>query len=104
MTGGLRGRSIASVIADAVATIDVLRERGEDVADEWQYVTDLAAAWTARLRAVEAAGGTAVVPLAVAEAIEAAGAEARLVDDPHRAIDWLSTYPQIVAVALGERP
>ena len=24
--------------------------------------------------------------------------------DPHRAIDWLSTFPQVVLVALGERP
>ena len=30
--------------------------------------------------------------------------EARLISDPHRAIDWLSTLPQVVLVALGERP
>ena len=35
---------------------------------------------------------------------------ARVVDeigrirDPHRAIDWLSTYPQVVLHAIGERP
>jgi hypothetical protein len=25
-------------------------------------------------------------------------------DDPHRAIDWLSTFPQVLLIALGERP
>ena len=34
----------------------------------------------------------------------------RLVDevgritDPHRAIDWLSTFPQVALLALGEQP
>ena len=27
--------------------------------------------------------------------------EAALIDDPHRAIDWLSTLPQVVLIALG---
>ena len=31
-------------------------------------------------------------------------AEAAAIDDPHRAIDWLSTYPQVLLVAVGERP
>ena len=29
---------------------------------------------------------------------------AAAITDPHRAIDWLSTYPQVVLIALGERP
>ena len=34
---------------------------------------------------------------AVGEAI----AEIGLITDPHRAIDWLSTFPHVVALALG---
>ena len=30
--------------------------------------------------------------------------EAGLIEDPHRAIDWLSTFPQVVLAAIGERP
>jgi hypothetical protein len=26
------------------------------------------------------------------------------VNDPHRAIDWLSTFPQVALLALGETP
>ena len=26
------------------------------------------------------------------------------IEDPHRAIDWLSTFPQVVLLAIGERP
>ena len=28
-------------------------------------------------------------------------AEIRLIEDPHRAIDWLSTFPHVIALALG---
>ena len=31
-------------------------------------------------------------------------AEVGLITDPHRAIDWLSTFPQVVLLAAGERP
>jgi len=45
-------------------------------------------------------------PLAdpVAAAVDRAIAEIELIDDPHRAIDWLSTFPQVVLLALGETP
>ncbi len=26
------------------------------------------------------------------------------ITDPHRAIDWLSTFPQVALLALGETP
>ena len=35
-------------------------------------------------------------------AIERAIEEIGLISDPHRAIDWLSTFPQVVLVAIGE--
>jgi len=94
---------IADVLHRALAAEAVLEERGEEVADEWQYVTDLAAAWRARLESVLAARGTEPAPPGSADAIDAAADEAALIEDPHRAIDWLSTLPQIVLAALGER-
>ena len=38
--------------------------------------------------------------VAVARVVDESG----LIADPHRAIDWLSTFPQLALVALGERP
>jgi hypothetical protein len=35
-------------------------------------------------------------------AVERAAAETALIADPHRAIDWLSTFPQLVLFALDE--
>ena len=42
-----------------------------------------------------------VAPPTIA-AIDRAIEEIGLVRDAHRAIDWLSTFPQVVLVALGE--
>lgn len=74
----------------------------EAVEDEWQYVTDLGTVWTARLRAVAAARGDEPAPAGAAEAIDALRDEAARIADPHRAIDWLSTLPQVALAALGE--
>ncbi len=38
------------------------------------------------------------------EAVDRAIDEIGRIEDPHRAIDWLSTFPQVVLLALGERP
>ncbi len=43
---------------------------------------------------------TPEMSVAVDRAIDEIG---RIVD-PHRAIDWLSTFPQVVLVAVGEVP
>ncbi len=87
----------------ALAAESALEELGADVEDEWQYVTDLAAAWRARLEAVRTARADEPAPPGVAEAVVAVVEESALVEDPHRAIDWLSTLPQVVLAALGER-
>ena len=34
-------------------------------------------------------------------AVDEAIAEIGLIADPHKAIDWLSTFPHVVALALG---
>ena len=96
--------TIADAIAAAHVAYDTLAELAEDVADEWSYVNDLATAWRDRFEEVAAARGHEPAGDEVAAAIGAVAAEAASIDDPHRAIDWLSTCPQIVLIALGERP
>ena len=97
---------MSSTVADAVerarSAMSALQALGEEVADEWQYVTDLEAGWGERLDAVVAARGNETLPAAATDAIELAAAETALISDPHKAIDWLSTFPQIVLFALGE--
>jgi hypothetical protein len=97
---------MSSRVADAVerarSAMSALQALGEEVADEWQYVTDLEAGWSERFDAVLAARGEEALPPATAAAIELAAAETALISDPHRAIDWLSTFPQIVLFALDE--
>ncbi|MBA2720652.1 MAG: hypothetical protein H0U52_15635 [Chloroflexi bacterium] len=97
-------RTIADAIAAAQPAYDTLAELAEDVEDEWSYINDLATAWRDRFDEVAAARSDEQVGDDVAAAIDAVAGEAAAVDDPHRAIDWLSTYPQVVLIALGERP
>jgi hypothetical protein len=94
--------TIRVALERASATYAALGELGETVEDEWSYVTDLEAAWSARLDAVSAARGAEAIDDATLGAIDAAIEEVGLIADPHRAIDWLSTFPQVVLLALGE--
>jgi hypothetical protein len=107
-----------ALVERVVAAIGRLVSLGETIEDEWTYVHDLEAVWVARLRAVAAAPVAPVDPtsgaagpdrrpsaVAAAEleaAIDRLVAEADMITDPHRAIDWLSTLPQATLVALGE--
>jgi hypothetical protein len=95
-------RTVADAIAAARPAYDGLTTLAEDVEDEWSYITDLATAWNERLDAVAGGRGHEPAGDGVAEAISALAAEAAAVDDPHRAIDWLSTFPQVLLIALGE--
>jgi hypothetical protein len=88
----------------ALAALDALAELGETIEDEWTYVTALAEAGRARLRAAAGADHGAPLPADRAAAVAAAGAEVASIRDPHRAIDWLSTFPALVVLALGEAP
>jgi hypothetical protein len=97
-------RTVADAIASVRAAYDDLTSLAEDVDDEWSYVTDLAAAWTARFEEVAAARGPEPLADGLADAVAALTAELAEIDDPHRAIDWLSTAPQVALLALGERP
>ena len=93
---------LAERVVDALGRLAAL---GETIGDEWTYVHDLETAWSARLRAVAAAdrsAGALPSPAELEAAVDRLVAEADLVTDPHRAIDWLSTLPQATLVALGE--
>jgi hypothetical protein len=94
--------TIADLVTRALAGFDLLAATAEPVEDEWQYVTDLGTVWRARLGAVVAARGTEDAPAGAETAIDTLVAEAALITDPHRAIDWLSTLPQVALAALGE--
>jgi len=96
--------TIDAAIARALDTYGALTELGEEVDDEWTYVDDLSTAWRDRLEEVAANRHGERVDDAVRTAIDQAALEAGRITDPHRAIDWLSTFPQVVLVALGERP
>src|SRR3954452_10763066 len=101
-------RDSAPLLADIIATAWVGYEElvalGEEIEDEWSYVNDLAEAWRARLVEVEEVRGREPATDELIDAVAALGAEAAAIEDPHRAIDCLSTYPQVLLIALGERP
>lgn len=96
---GTRGDAVAL----ALEALDRLAELGEGVEDEWTYVTALAEAGRARLRA---ARGDAASSLALdrAGAVAALVAETARIRDAHRAIDWLSTLPAVVELAIVAPP
>jgi hypothetical protein len=96
------GATISEAIERATRAYATLAELGEAVEDEWSYVTDLHAAWQARLDAVAAERGDGRIDPAADAAVDAAIDEIALLEDPHRAIDWLSTFPQVILLALGE--
>lgn len=96
-------RTINDLAEAAIAAEAGLAALGEEIEDEWSYVNDLEAAWRERFEAL-AVRGEDPVDERVAAAVERAIEETRLVTDPHRAIDWMSTFPQVVLVALGEAP
>ncbi len=96
--------TVHSAIGRALDALDALQLLGEDLEDEWTYVTELGDAWRDRLESVTEARGDEPLEAARTGAIDLAIHETTLITDPHRAIDWLSTFPQVVLVALGEQP
>ena len=94
--------SIADLVDRALAGFEALAATAEPTADEWQYLTDLDTVWKARLRAVAEARGAELAPPGAEDALEVLVAEAGRITDPHRAIDWMSTLPQVALAALGE--
>ena len=96
--------TLDDAIERSVGAYARLAELGESIDDEWSYVNDLAAAWRDRLEAVAAARASETLARPIDAAIDLAIDEIGRIEDPHRAIDWLSTFPQVVLVTLGEAP
>ena len=96
--------TVAEAIERALSAYAGLAELGEGIEDEWSYVNDLASAWRDRLESVAAARPDAALDVATEAAIDRAIDEIARITDPHRAIDWLSTFPQVTLLALGETP
>ncbi len=94
----------ARAVADRAATAyRALADLAETVEDEWQYVNDLVEAYLPSIGALgerHAATEDEPLPADRAAAVDEAIAEIGLITDAHRAIDWLSTFPHVVALAL----
>ncbi len=84
----------------AVAAYRDLADLAETIEDEWQYVTDLVEAYVPGIEGLTEAG-PARLSDEQAEAVDEAIAEIGLIKDPHKAIDWLSTFPHVIGLALG---
>ena len=95
---------ISDVIDRALEAYAALTELGEEIEDEWSYVNELSEAWRERLDEVAAERGQDRLSGEAGAAVDRAIAEVGLITDPHRAIDWLSTFPQVVLLATGGRP
>jgi hypothetical protein len=94
--------TIPELMERAIAALDGLARTAESIEDEQQYVRDLVLVWSARLRAVGADRATQTGAPELDAAVDRIAAEAARVTDPHRAIDWLSTLPQVALLAVGE--
>lgn len=96
--------TVAQAIARVLTAYTDLTELGEEIEDEWSYVNDLSTVWRERLEAVADGDPGMILSDDVDAAIDRAIEEIGRITDPHRAIDWLSTFPQVTLLALGEAP
>jgi hypothetical protein len=96
--------TISEALDRALDAYAVLAELGEGIEDEWSYVNDLTDAWRTRFDEVVVRHGEDDASDEASAAIDRAIDEIQRIEDPHRAIDWLSTFPQVVLVAVGARP
>ena len=96
--------TVRAALARALDAFEDLQSLGEEVDDEWTYVNDLGEAWRSRLEAIVAARGDEPLADGRAGAIDRVIDEVGRITDPHRAIDWMSTFPQVVLLAMGEPP
>ena len=96
--------TVDQAIDRALGAYARLTEQAEEIEEEWSYVNDLSSVWRERLEL--AAGSRTGAPLdpAVDAAVDRLIDEVDRITDAHRAIDWLSTFPQVALLALGETP
>ena len=100
----MSAETIRDALDRALDAYAALAELGEGIEEEWSYVNDLTDAWRSRCDEVIARHGDDDVSDETSAAIDRAIDEIERIEDPHRAIDWLSTFPQIVLLAVGARP
>ena len=95
--------TVADLAREALAAYEDLLSLAEEIEDEWMFVFALSSAWQELIcELVDERGAQSTTALEAA-AISRAVDEIGRISDPHRAIDWLSTFPQIVLVTLGQR-
>ena len=94
--------TVADAAERAIEALVTLAAKGEAIEEESQYVTDLVTVYRGRIGQVATTRGAETLTPDAASAIDTAIEEAGLMSDPHRAIDWLSTLPQVVLFTLGE--
>lgn len=97
---GVNNRQV--VLDRAADAYRALWDLAETVEDEWQYINDLGEAYLPGILAMGvSAGAGGELGHAQVAAVDEAIAEIALIADPHKAIDWLSTFPHVVALAVG---
>jgi hypothetical protein len=85
----------------AAEAYEALGDLAESVEDEWQYVTDLVDAYLPDIQALaDSHPGRPLTAEGVA-ALDELIAEIGFIKDPHKAIDWLSTFPHVVALIFA---
>lgn len=92
---------VADLVTVTLEGYDRLLGVADALDDELLYAGDLRTVWTSALRVLADERGSEPAPPGAAEAIAALVDEAGLVADPHRALDWCSTFPQVALAALG---
>ena len=89
------------VVQRAAEAYEALAELAETIEDESQYIADLTDAYLPSIRALADLDPGRPLTADQIAAVDEAIAEIGLITDPHKAIDWLSTFPHVVALALG---
>jgi len=95
--------TVGDLARDALAAYEDLLGLAEEIEDEWTYVNELSVAWQEQIGQLIDERGVAPATALEAAAIGRAVDEIGQIGDPHRAIDWLSTFPQVVLLTLGPR-
>jgi hypothetical protein len=93
--------TVGEVVERAADAYSALAELAETIEDEWQYVTDLVDFYLPGIRSLAEPDPGVALPVAQVAAVDEAIAEIAMIADPHKAIDWLSTFPHVVGLALG---
>lgn len=95
-------RTIGDLLDGALDAYVSLSELAGESEDEWSYVDTLTRSWSDQIQAVASARRHEPVTGELGGAVDEAIREIGQISDRYRALDWLSTYPQVILLALGE--